>query len=402
MKEASGCSLSDIMRLGENYSTTRPGRAVAFKKPTLSGWFKDVVPSDPRAFGVLVEILEPLAGARVPGRARKSPAEWEQLRRRAERERRQGMGIPRTGAEGARADGVRADRAGKAGSGPAAAGQPRSSDGLGAPATAAGAGAGAVAAGDASKAVRVLAALPPYEPWLRTLRTKPMDRVHTTVDEAFTRACERLRAEVAGFIDPDLHEAYTAVEETALALESELEGMFGPDSGSPWRVLTDCLPQRSSQLDGLHAARDRFEAAYRALLDALNRRELLPQADQAASDPSATAGAGPRKHGSDGIVALTDAALLALRRALEDPVPLEGFDSDLEIDPGAPGEEIEWERMCDPALGRRSAYRESLRDVRDAFDGLAPYELLVAGPSPTREDLELAYDQVQRLRARHL
>ncbi|MER7850280.1 hypothetical protein ABTZ03_40825 [Kitasatospora sp. NPDC096077] len=261
---------------------------------------------------------------------------------------------------------------------------------------------GAVAAGDAARAARLLAALPPYEPWLRTLRTKPMDHVHTSVDDAFTLACEELRAEIVGFIDPALQQAYALVEETAMALELKLEGMHGPDPGSPWRVLTNYVPQRRQQLDGLHAARDRFDTAYRALLDVLNQHGMLPQLDRTVPGLSKGPDTGPGRT-DDGAVALADTALRALRRALESQVPIDGFDSDLEVDPGASGDELEWEEMMwDPALRQRRAYRGALREVREAFDGLAPYLLLVLGPDPTREDLERADERVRRLRAQHM
>ncbi|MFF3116164.1 hypothetical protein ACFVSN_44130 [Kitasatospora sp. NPDC057904] len=402
MKNASGCSLTEIMRLGEIWSEKNPARAVKFKKPSLSEWFNGKsVPSSPQVLRVLVEVLEPLAERRDPSRPRKGVEEWEGLRRSASRERHRGMGIPRGTAGDAHVRGARAGRSGSGEEGArVAAGQAQDASSGKAPGAAP--WDGAVAAGDAAKAARILAALPPYEPWLRTLRTKPMDRVHTTVDDAFTLACEELRAEVVGFIDPALQQAYTVVEETAMALELELEGMYGPDTGSPWRVLTNYVPQRPQQLDGLHAARDRFDAAYRALLDVLNQRGMLPQPDQTVPGLSEAPDTGKART-DDGPVALADAALRALRRAVESQVPLDGFDSDLEIDPGASGDELEWEEMMwDPTLRQRRAYRGALREVRDAFDGLAPYLLLVLGPDPTREDLERADERVRRLRAQHM
>ncbi|KJS58412.1 helix-turn-helix domain-containing protein [Streptomyces rubellomurinus] len=403
LKEASGCSLAEIMRLGEIWSEKHPARAVKFKKPSLSEWFNGKsVPSDPQVLRALVEVLEPLAERRDPGRPRKGVEEWERLRRSAERERRQGMGVPRGTAGDAHVRGARTRRSGSGEEGGrVAAGQPQDASSENIPGTES--GNGAVAAGDAAKAARLLTALPPYEPWLRTLRAKPMDRVHTSVDDAFTLACEELRAEVVGFIDPALHQAYTVVEETAMALELKLEGMHGPDPGSPWRVLTNYVPQRRQQLDGLHAARDRFDTAYRALLDVLNRHGMLPQPDRPVPSPSEAPDTGPGKAGTDdGAVARADTALLALRRALESQVPLDGFDSDLVIGPGASGDELEWEEMCDPALRRRRAYRGALWEVREAFDGLAPYLLLVLGPDPTREDLARADERVRRLRTQHM
>ncbi|MFI6449806.1 hypothetical protein [Kitasatospora sp. NPDC050543] len=105
----------------------------------------------------------------------------------------------------------------------------------------------------------------------------------------FDEACEQLRREVADFIDPDLHEAYSALFEATEALEYEMDGMFGPDPGYPWRVLKSYAPQRAEQLGKLTSARDDFAGKYRVLVNLLNERELLPHdpptAPQSAAAP---------------------------------------------------------------------------------------------------------------------
>jgi len=148
------------------------------------------------------------------------------------------------------------------------------------------------APGDMAKTDRILAALPPYAAWLHTLRTKPMDWIHIAHSTAFDEACKQLRREVADYIDPDLHEAYGALAAAAYRLKHEMDGMYGPDPGSPWRVLTNHAPQRPEQLEKLTAARDHFDEKYLALINHLNQKDLLhhdpPTGPQPTAHPSTT------------------------------------------------------------------------------------------------------------------
>ncbi|MFG3055437.1 hypothetical protein ACGFZP_31445 [Kitasatospora sp. NPDC048239] len=156
LRSVSGYSIQQIINLGEQ----QVPRA-AFKKASLSDWFNGrAVPGDAARFRRLVELLEARA-ERSPGHHARTVRDWEQLRKRARDESR-----PRPAA-------APASRT------PAAPPQQLPP-----------------APGDTAKAGRVLAALPPGAPWLRSLRTNPTDRVHITHSAAFDNACDRLRAEV--------------------------------------------------------------------------------------------------------------------------------------------------------------------------------------------------------------
>jgi len=139
----------------------------------------------------------------------------------------------------------------------------------------------------------------------------------------FDAAMELLRSEVADFIDPDLHQAYSVLFEAAEALEYVMDGMYGPDPGSPWRVLTNYAPERPEQLRKLTTARDLFAAAYRTLINLLNRRDLLPQDQVAAPDAFAGSSTTPpaRAQRSDD-QAVSGTAAGALATLADEPRPV--------------------------------------------------------------------------------
>jgi hypothetical protein len=84
LREAAGCSYGDIIGFGR-----RQKPAVTFSRASLSEWFGGKgVPADEQKFELLVEFLESRAARKDPGHQRRSPAEWEVLRWRAEAERR--------------------------------------------------------------------------------------------------------------------------------------------------------------------------------------------------------------------------------------------------------------------------------------------------------------------------
>ncbi|MFJ8444385.1 hypothetical protein [Kitasatospora griseola] len=258
LRAASGLSFTKIVAMG---GKLRP--PVTFSKGSLSDWFSGkLVPSEPKKFEALIGLLEQLAMQKQPDHQRRDFRAWESLRREAADERRCQAATPSPPAVEENATRERLP----------------------------------VVRGDAAKAARVLTVLPHRAPWLHALRTNEPNFVHyETQQKPFDEACESLRREVVDFVDPELHEAYGALFTATEAFEYQLDGMYGPDSPSPWRVLTNHQPQRLEQLDKLIVARDEFDAKYRALIKLFSIRGLLPtdretEVERAARADAETAG----------------------------------------------------------------------------------------------------------------
>jgi hypothetical protein len=139
-------------------------------------------------------------------------------------------------------------------------------------------GAQLLSAADRSKSDRVLAALPPQAGWLRALLNPHVLPIHyTEVAVKFDMACARLHREAADFTDAELHAVYSSMVEAMTALESFMDArMYGPDPHWPWRNLTRHPLDRKRDVPLLANARRLFAQKYRAWVNELNRRELLP------------------------------------------------------------------------------------------------------------------------------
>ncbi|MGW4894100.1 hypothetical protein ACWEQL_17780 [Kitasatospora sp. NPDC004240] len=225
-----------------------------------------------------------------------------------------------------------------------------------------------------------MAALPHRAQWLGVLRDRESFPIHVTVIEAYRWACRRVERDVVDFVDPALHEAYTALAEVMAQLEEFIgERMYGPDRGHPWIDLARYGPDRQANLPVLSDIRSRLDARYRVLVNALSRQGLLWEPGQ----PTGAATPG-------GAVAVADAVVRAARLAADRWAPLDYLE--------APRDE---RHVPDPveridAMKRRMAYEAALRELHDALDVLASYLPLVLGPRPTPQDLALVIEQAQR------
>ncbi len=237
LREASGLTFGDIIRLGT-------GQAVKFTQASLSNWFDGTsVPSDPKVFRALLDLMDTRA-RKKPGYTPKNLDALEQLRRAAQAQRR-----PRR----------------------TAAARPEAHQALAAPAVQQ-----APTPQDEAKASRLLKTFPQDAAWLRSLKDIHHFPIRIEVSDAFDIAAEQFRRDIFDFVDPDLRPAHRVLVDAVNALEPELDGLFGPDRGRPYRDATRHRPRRQDQIDEVSAARTRFGEAYVALVNLLNRKGLVP------------------------------------------------------------------------------------------------------------------------------
>ncbi|WP_406191966.1 hypothetical protein OH807_00020 [Kitasatospora sp. NBC_01560] len=347
LRAASGLTYGDIIHRGKR-------RTVKFTQASLSNWFDGTsVPSDPRTFRTLVELMDTQA-RKKPGYPPTDLDVLEQLRRDAEAQRRP----RRTAVSHPEASPVAAEPSAQQAPPPAEAAAP----------------------GDAAKAGRVLAALPHRANWLGLLRDPEYFPIHVTVFEAFRLACERVPRDVVDFVDPALHEAHTALLGVMAELEQFIgDWMFGPDPGRPWIDLGRYCPDRETNLPVLAEIRSRLDTRYRALVNALSQRGLLWEPGQPTTAVSPGSAAAP-----------ADAVVRAARLATKRWAPLDHLEKPR--DDQRTQDPQEWIKES----RRRTAYQAALRELHDRLDALASYLPLTLGPRPTPAELALVIEQAQR------
>ncbi|MFD9592049.1 hypothetical protein ACFWA9_04730 [Kitasatospora sp. NPDC059973] len=117
-------------------------------------------------------------------------------------------------------------------------------------------------------------------------------------------------------------------------------------------------------------------------------------ADEVAKDSRA-----PTTQDREDPTTLATAVVRAAYEAYTAWVELDDHDADFAVDPFAPAEEVEFEAICDPELGRRRVYRYTLLELQLTLKALAPYQLIFMSRYPTQEELASVTEKAQQFRS---